>query len=62
MLKVYEANSRENLNIFINSFMNHANDWAISQPDCSNTDFPVQFTIVTEPEIKLATIHILDFN
>jgi len=60
MLKVYTAKDKKDINTFINSFMDSANGWAVSQPDCGNVDFPAQFVIVAEHRFSLATIHFLN--
>ena len=75
MLKIYRVQDQKGLNDFINNTMNWWNDnvsfydsfgnynryngWAFIQPDCGKVNFPAQFVIVEQPDIKLATIQIL---
>ena len=60
MLKVHKAENTDQLNLFINSFMNKANGWAVMQPDCGQVTYPAQFVVVTDPKISLATIQFLN--
>lgn len=63
MLKVHRATSKEDLDVFINAFMNGANrkgEWAVAQPDCGKVVFPAQFVVVAEHRISLATIQFLN--
>jgi hypothetical protein len=62
MLKVYEAENQQFIDRFISNTMSSKvwTGYAFLQPDCGKAVFPVQFVIVTEPKIKMATIQILN--
>ena len=60
MLTVYKAENNDQLKLFINSFMNAAEGWAVMQPDCGQVVFPAQFVVVSDPKISLATIQFLN--
>lgn len=60
MLKVYSVNDQSGMDRFISNTMSFWNGWMFAQPDCNDAKYPVKFVVVTEPNIKLATIQILN--
>ena len=62
MLRVYEAADQKFMDQFISNTISSKGwtGYAFVQPDCANAAYPVKFVIVTEPNIKLATIQILN--
>lgn len=61
MLKVYQASNKNHIDTFINAFMNNAPGWVISQPDAGKMRFPADFVVISEPQIKHATIQVLQY-
>lgn len=59
MLEKITATSKNDVDVFVNSFMNRAKGWSVMQPDYFNMSFPAQFVLVAEPRISLATLHFL---
>ena len=59
MLKIYKAKDQKFLDRFISNSMDKWPGWCFAQVDRDEALFPAQFVVVTEPNIKLATIEIL---
>ena len=59
MLQVYSAQDQKFLDKFISNSMNIMPGWAFAQVDREAALFPAKFVVIKEPNIKLATIEIL---